>query len=170
MAMTRDEIDALIEARILELAANAPQPSYPSAWTFHPRVRGAGISSFPPGTAPGPLYRACIVIVDDREAGTCGPESFPPQLEEVLQASRVVIDSAEPSHDVYERLMKEVASGNVALLVIQTTEHRHQLWREFLRVHRKGKRIAEVVPVKDDPQRTFRAFFTDFDRDGKAKL
>jgi hypothetical protein len=105
------------------------------------------------------------VILDDRAAGVWGPDSFDPTtMEDLLRiSSHVAVDSAEPDQDIYDFFMDEVASGK-RLLIIQTTEDRHDMWREFLRVRWRGSQILEVVPVKDDPGKTLSAFVTRFDR------
>ena len=78
-------------------------------------------------------------------------------------ASLVAVDSAEPVADLYHYFMDRVASGN-RLVVVQTTEERHGVWREFLRSKWRGSQIAEVIPVKNDPTKNARAFVTNFDR------
>jgi hypothetical protein len=162
--MTPRQLNTLITKRLVEAAVASAEPGY-AGWFFDGCLRGAGISPFPPGTAPGPLYRAGIFILDDRAEGMEGPDSFDrAKVDELLLGcSLIALDSAEPGWDIYDYFMDEVASGKL-LLIVQTTEVRHQVWRDFLAMHWSGSQIAEVIPVKGDPERQLRAFVTEFNR------
>lgn len=56
------------------------------------------------------------------------------KLELMLRTALLVaLASAEPVADLYHYFMDRVASGT-RLVVVQTTEERHGVWREFLRL------------------------------------
>lgn len=163
--MTRDELNALIQRRAIN-DAGGPGPSVHAFPVSSAHLHGTVVATVPPNLGAGaPIQHVWIVIIDDRAPFVSGPDSFDRQIMTDLlrSASLVAIDSAEPGADIYSYFMDEVASGK-RLLVIQTTEARHEMWREFLRVRWHGSQIAEVVPVKGDPARTLRAFITYFDR------
>src|SRR5207253_656179 len=109
-----------------------------------------------------------LSILDDRSGNTRGPDSFDSDfMDRMLRGSSLVaIDSAEPGYDIYSYFMQEVARGR-KLLVIQTTEEHHSRWREFLCERWEGDSIAEIWPVKNDPERILRADVTRFDPDRK---
>lgn len=164
--MTREELNTLMQRRLIN-DAGGPGPSVHAFPVSSAHLHGTTVASVPPHLSAGaPIQCGWIVIIDDRAPFVSGPRSFNREtMTDLLRsASLVAIDSAEPGADLYHLFMDEVASGK-RLLVIQTTEARHEMWREFLRVRWHSNQIAEVVPVKGDPARTLRAFVTYFNRD-----
>jgi hypothetical protein len=165
--MTRDELNDLIERRLVEGAKEGNE----SPHVFQVRdelLHGIGVARLAhegDRDRSEPSEGAGIFIVDDREPGMRGPISFdPPTMQMFLQtASRVAIDSAALAPEIYNYFLDRVARGS-RILVVLTTEDRHTAWREFLRARWHGNQVFEVVPVKNDPLRTLTTFVTWFDR------
>ncbi|HYL75769.1 MAG TPA: hypothetical protein VEU96_16270 [Bryobacteraceae bacterium] len=165
--MTREELNALLVTRTGEgLGANDPRYVIP---IVDGCLHGLAVSAVPPELVSNipREQRGSMVIVDDRDPATSGPDSFDSDTMELVLAvaSQVAIDSAEPCEKLYQYFMELVSNGK-KLLIVQTTPERHGMWREFFRFRWKGAQIAEVVPVRDDPDRVADAFVTRFDEGG----
>jgi hypothetical protein len=95
-----------------------------------------------------------FVIIDDRFPGSSGPHSFDNGTSQWLfaDAYRIAVDAAEPHMGLYEYFVEEGLKG-MRILVVHTMESRLGVWREFSRQNCELCGIAEVVPVRNDPNR-----------------
>src|SRR5438045_9636893 len=141
--MTLDELRAFINRRLVE-GATGPD-TMPGVFPIQDqKFHGIGVAHLPRGEA-NDSYTATlgpgICIVDDREPGRLGPISFDPLRLSMLD-------------EIYNELLDKVAAG-ATVLAVQTTEERHSSWRMYVGMHWHGTDILEIVPVRDNPSKTF---------------
>jgi hypothetical protein len=165
--MTREELKTFLNTRTIQ-SVGGPGRQTRLIPIREKYLHGMAVLGGPDGTnfrAEEIRNSSWICVLDDRDPRVSGPDSFDPlTMGELLRsASLLAIDSAEPAADLYDYFMEEVAGGK-RLLVIQTTEARHKMWRGFLASRWHGKEIAEVVPVKNDPARKLSVSITCLDR------
>lgn len=166
--MTRDELTELINRRLME---DAPEPDTSAVVipVEEEKIHGIQVAHFRRNETletDAVTVHSGICTVDDRETGMLGPISFDPLRTSVLLrgASFVAIDSApEISEEVYNHIL-DMAVNDETVLVVLTTEERHSIWRMYIGMHWHGTEILEIVPVKNDPVKTFEMFVTGIDR------
>ena len=151
-------------------------PGLPSRYSTE-STRGLVTARIKPGEGLWLFTRplAWITIVDDRPPGAEGPSSFDSVALRWLftEATNIAVDASVPDDPfanvdvievhvtgghagLYEYFVKEGLKGK-RILVIRTIESRLEVWREFSRQNCGHYGIAEVVPVKGDPERVFSA-------------
>jgi hypothetical protein len=99
---------------------------------------------------------AWIMLIDDRAPGAAGPTSFDAVTMQWLLADAhvIVVDAAEPHTGLYEYFVEKGLKG-ARILVLQTSERRVKVWREFSQQKSAIYEVLEVTPDTQNPGRPF---------------